>query len=213
MIFLDWLFIGIIGSCLLCIVCLSLPRANLVMEGLFLTLSRYGYKGWYYIERMLAKSQFSLLLLSIQVQAQKFRLIVSKPHHKAYLKNKQEFLAVFMDVLEYLVRPLAQSSQCTFIIKVEHMGVLDKVEEVLTTFRCQKWTMYPVKIQDIHVECCCKSTVIRQLMLLHYCMEIPGVKQIFKQEDQRYYCLYKDTNPLTGAIIEHQIHIGSKYPS
>ena len=152
-----------------------------------LILTRAIHSIYFKVEQYVAKSQFSILLLDLQHSAQQFRWVLKKPHHQSYIASKQKFLGVFMDVLEYLVRPLAHPCESKIILEVESVSVIDKIEQTLTDFRCEQWMLFPVKSAGIFLECRCRTTIIRELLFVHYCIDIKGVKNIsqVKQPDQQ----------------------------
>ncbi len=167
--------------------------ASISIEAILLYCSRKCYALSYQIEEFYAKSQFSILLLNLQYHAQKLRLVVSKPHHQAYLQTKRRFLATFLDLLEFLVKPLAQQSQCKLVLEVDNVDVIDKIEDTLAAFKCEQWLLFPVKSAGLHLECRCRTSIIRELIFIHFCIELAGVKTIYKQQEKHYFCALKKT--------------------
>ena len=126
------------------------------------------------------QSVFSRLLLTIQCKALQLRLLVSKPHHKAYIKAKRQFLASYIDLLEYLVKPLSRLTTTRLLFEIESIKFIDRIEDTLKEFKCDKWKIYPIKSSSIYVECKCEMSLIREIIFIHYCMDMKGIKTVQK---------------------------------
>ena len=128
----------------------------------------------------LATNQFSKLLLTLEYKTQQLRYSCQYHNTKKIQSIKWSFITSYIDVFELLFRSFSKSSENNLSIVVDTFDSLNKIQTMITHLNFEYCKFYTVKSNDIHLQINYKTTLFREFMFIHYCLESVKIKDFIK---------------------------------